>query len=82
MQNWKDKHMVETQEQAKMGLEHKAFKKDGFIDVHDKVFRICAPPRDATSMQACVFWTKDDPNDNEPTWTKVVSTSLLLLHHF
>jgi hypothetical protein len=75
---WKDKHMVETPEQGKIGIKHKAFEENDFICIKNQTYRICAPDSvDATRMQSCIFWTKNSSIDKLATWEKVVSASLI-----
>ena len=66
--------MVESEEQANMGLEHNAFNNDEYIRADQLMHRLCAPGNDKNQEQMISFilWTKDSPTDNEPSWNKVV----------
>jgi hypothetical protein len=70
--------MVESEEQVNIGLEHKAFNKDGYIRADQLTHRLCAP-KDSNEMKSFILWTKDSPTDNEPSWNKVVCIEFLLI---
>jgi hypothetical protein len=74
---WEDKHMVETPEQGKMGINHKAFKENGYICIKDQSYQICTSVN-PTQMRSCIFWTKISAMDKVPTWAKVVNASFVV----
>lgn len=74
---FQSKHMVETPEQAQMGLQRGAFLEGEYICLQNITSRICAPS-DETTMCACIFWTKTSSSDVTPTWDKVVSSFFLI----
>jgi hypothetical protein len=65
------KHMLESDDQLKIGLKNKAFKRKDCIRVDQTMHRICAPT-DTSRMKSFILWTKRSPNDTKPTWEKVV----------
>lgn len=69
--------MVETPAQLKAGENSEHLKDADFVLIGDDYHRICAPlPGDPSKMRSCIFWTKDGPDDNSPSWEKVVSEFL------
>jgi hypothetical protein len=64
-------HMVESDDQVDTGLQNGAFKEGEYIRVDKTMNRLCAPT-DKTRMTSFIFWTKNSPEDNVPTWDKVV----------
>jgi hypothetical protein len=71
VEKWLNKQMVESWEQASMGIQNKAFNDDEYIRADELMHRLCAP-KDQEQMKSFILWTKNSPTDNEPTWNKVV----------
>ena|ERR1700760_820415 len=80
VKDWLNKRMVESEEQASMGLENEAFKNDEYIRADQLMHRLCAPVdnKNQEQMKSFILWTKNSPTDNEPTWNKVVCAKCLL----
>lgn len=76
LDSWINKSMVESEDQVTIGLKHKAFDKDTYIRVDQLMHRLCGPHENngkKRKMQSFIFWTKETPFDNMPTWDKMVS---------
>lgn len=63
--------MIETQDLFEK-TENKLKPKDYIILENSYFKRICAPTSD-NHAKACILWTKDNTEDSNPAWDKVVS---------
>ena len=70
-------HMVETEEQLEYALSRPHLLGWQFICIGNQYHRICAPEQSNDTMYSCILWTKETPEDTNPTWDKVVSDSNL-----
>ncbi|KAF8074472.1 hypothetical protein FPV67DRAFT_1445537 [Lyophyllum atratum] len=75
-----NRHFVETREQVEKGLESGAFDEDGYILINGLMHRICAPPAEDQRMRSIILWTKDGPDDENPTWNKVFGGVVYNVH--
>ncbi|KAF8054079.1 hypothetical protein FPV67DRAFT_1461569 [Lyophyllum atratum] len=75
-----NRHFVETREQVEKGLESGAFDEDGYILINGLMHRICAPPAEDQRMRSIILWTKDGPDDENPTWNKVFGGVIYNVH--
>lgn len=77
VESLKGRSMFETDAQRLEAVSAGLTDTDSSVALGNEYSRVCAPttPKYLGMPVSFIFWTKDSPDDDEPSWDKVVSPS-------